>query len=178
MFRFLLTTTLLAGALGVATPSVAGDHGDREWRHKPRHERSEWHDQNKLRRVERHSNRGTRRALHRAERHGEHRALREWRWEHRAAGHHGSWRQPPHAHLHPRPIRHGYGHSYRWHAAPTPRDHHDRVTYRHDGVDPLPIIGGGVIGGVLGNELGNGDPAAATAGLFIGSMVGYELGRH
>ncbi len=176
MFRILLTTTLLVGALGATTPALAGDDAGHRW-HKPsRHERPDGHEWRRLQRVERHAYRDTRRQLRRAERHGERRAWRQWRRDHHRYP--AACRYRRHAHLHPLPIRPGYGHrGWRHHE---PADHHPDWRVRHDTPDPVPvpIIGGGVIGGVLGNELGDGDPAAATVGLFIGSMVGYGLSRH
>jgi len=154
MSRFLIIP-LLAGLLATATPALADDHRHaRRWHGEGKHLRHE-------RRVEHHAWRQTWRRLERAEHRGERRAWRQWRRSHRPGRHHEE-----------RYLRHHrpHGHLYRPH-----------VRYRPHGVshfDPLPVIGGGVLGGVVGNALGDGDPLATTTGLFIGSVVGYELGRH
>lgn len=159
----ILIIPLLAVLLAMATTVQAGErHHERRWHHGDRLLKQE-------RRVERHAWRKTWRRLERAEHRGERRAWRAWRRCHRPVIRHRFRSFPPH-----RP----HGHVYRPFA---PALH---VRYRYHGysgytsVDPLPVIGGGVVGGVVGNTLGDGDPMATTAGLFIGSMVGYELGRH
>ncbi len=160
----LFVTTVLSGLLTITTPALADDH------HSERH----WHDGGRYlgqeRRVAHHAWRKTWRRLERAERRGKRRAIREWRWAHRRA----AW--PQARHLHSLPAYRPHGH------VPHPHGHrpYPRCTMQgvRTGVDPLPIIGGGVIGGLLGNQLGDGDATAATAGLFIGSVVGYELSRH
>ncbi len=147
----ILVIPLLAGLLAMGATAQAGE------RHHERH----GHHGNSILKHERHVARHVWQHLERAGHHGERHAWRAWRRSHHPVERHHDRYFPPH-----RP----HGHRYRPHVR--------YRTHGHGAVDPLPVIGGGVLGGVMGNALGGGDPLATTTGLFIGSVVGYELGRH
>ena len=163
MHRSFLIGILLLGTL--TGPALADGHPhERRWQ--PGSERHLKHERREHRRNLRHDERRAWRHLRRERLHDDYRPP------------HGGYRPHPYSRRWYPPAHHAHLHGHRT-AGHWPPPH--RAVYGvHDrhGVDPLPIIGGGVIGGVLGNELGQGDPGATATGLFIGSLVGYELGRH